>query len=189
MTRYFLWLWNLEAVTVVKESAVKMKHLLTFLLSLSLIFGFLPLAAAGNIFQQAVNVQVECRGEIGVSGDPPSLVISTAEAGTPTDPLHDDSTTLSLTATCAGQTLVWTDTVSAGHCYMPGRTYLAIKVGPISAQATDYQQLGAGSWRSIAAFDAGTRDNKRICYKFSADPDVSLMSDSINAVLLVTGLC
>lgn len=165
-----------------------MKKLLTLLLSLGLIFGFLPLAVAGNMFPQAVNVQVECWREIGVSGDPPTLVISTAEAGSPPDPVYDDSTTFSLTATCAGQMLAWTGYVGGGHYYMPDGTYLAIKVDPILGEAMDYEELGIGSWRSIAGFDAGTWENKRIYYKFWADPDVSPMSDSINVVFLLTGL-
>jgi hypothetical protein len=83
--------------------------------------------------------------------------------------------------------LAWTGTVGGDQHYMPEGTYLAIKVDQILGEALDYEQLGIGGWRSIAAFDAGTWVNKRIYYKFWADPDVSPMSDSINVVFLVTG--
>jgi len=163
----------------------KMKILLSLLLSLILTFGFLPHGFSGNTFQQYLNVQVACFREIGISSNPPPLIISIAEPGNPPGPVYDSSTTCSISTSCGGQILAYLDEA------MPEGTHLAIRLQPPRTDTEpimEYQELSNERFVSLAGFQIEVSEGLKIFYKFWADEGVTPLSGSRTVTLVATGL-
>jgi hypothetical protein len=74
-----------------------MKTRLIIAAAMALVLGLSSLALAGSTATQSVTYEVQAINEISVSGDPGSLIINTATAGSEPNDATDNSTTYAIT--------------------------------------------------------------------------------------------
>ena len=147
---------------------MKKKMALVFVLVMALAtFGFSASAQAADSDTQTVTFEVTAINEISVSGDPASLTINAATAGSEPTPVTDSSTTYSITTNGSSKKI--TAGISA---IMPTNTTLEVELASTagtSQGSVDISNATTGSEVDVVTgLSSCTESAQTITYTFSA---------------------
>lgn len=160
-----------------------MKKFLICLAIVGAVSGFVGPATAGNTATQTVTYQVAAINEAAISGDPESLIISTATAGSEPDEVSDATTTYAVTTN--GNNKKITGRIDSN---MPEGTTLKINLtAPEGATSQGDQVLSTMDTDLVTGISKKKGSSLTITYTFSATVEAGVVaSDSKTVTLTIT---
>ena len=145
-----------------------------------IIFCLTGIAFAGNSTTQTVTFQVNAINEITVSGNPGSLIVNTATAGSEPDQVSDSSTTYNITTNGSNKKI--TGQLDSD---MPSYTTLTVNLtAPSSGTSAGDVTLSAGAANLVTGINKKKGSSLGITYKFSATVDAGIVSSASRTATL-----
>jgi hypothetical protein len=157
----------------------KIKSIATALL----VVGFLTLAehaVAGDTATQTVTFAVSAINELSVSGNPGSLIVSTATAGTAPDVVTDSTTSYAITTNETGRKIT-----GAIDTPMPSGVTLAVNLAaPTGASSAGLTTLGTSAMDLVTGISTLNDSSKSITYSLSATSAAGVVPSASKTVTL-----
>lgn len=159
-----------------------MKKYLIYLMVLGLIGLSIMPAFAGPTANQSVNFQIGAINELSVSGNPATLVIDSATAGSQPDPATDSSTSYALTTNGSGKKI--TGQIDTA---MPANTDLKVSLtAPTGGSSNGQQTLTTTAVDLVTGAGKKAQSGMAISYEFDATVDADPQSGTRTVTLTLT---
>ena len=157
-----------------------MQKKIGLILLIGLLLSLSGIGWAGNAANQTVTFQVNAINEISVSGNPASLVVNTATAGSDPDQVSDSSTSYNITTN--GSTKKITGQIDTT---MPTATALTVNLtAPTGGTSQGDVSLSATPANLVTGITKKKGSNLSITYKFSATVDAGIITSSTRTATL-----
>lgn len=152
-----------------------MRKIILILLFVLFLYNY---SIAGNTAQQTFTWQILPINEIWVSGDPPTLVINTAQAGYPPEEAVDSSTTYSVVTNEGAYVTPEKPKKITGQINqnMPANTYLKVNLSPpAEAETMGDVELGITA-QTLVDYIVVPDLNLTITYRFGASAEAGVLN-------------
>jgi hypothetical protein len=157
-----------------------MKTRLIIAAAMALVLGLSSLALAGSTATQSVTYEVQAINEISVSGDPDSLIINTATAGSEPNDATDNSTTYAITTNGSNKKIT-----GAIDTAMPSNVTLKINLtAPTGGTSVGPVVLSATAADLVTEISTVAESGKTIAYTLTATVGAGVVASASKTVTL-----
>jgi hypothetical protein len=147
-------------------------------LAVALGLTFIPTAFAGTTDTQTVTYEVQAINEIGVSGNPGALTISTATAGSAPDSVSDASTTWAVTTNESTKKIT-----AAINTAMPTGLTLTVNLGaPTGGTSAGAVTLGSTAADVVTSISTLNESSLGVTYQLSATSAAGVVASANKTV-------